>query len=113
MEEQSSAYKRARSAQLCNLSPTAHCLLLISFESADAGRNVLMYPWRTRIGTGLLLIAVLVHYANALWSIYFRRSLRLSPWQWAQISLGLCIPILLMSHVVGTTHCGERAGRQQ
>ena len=37
-----------------------------------------------------------------LWSIYIRRSLRLSRWEWGQLALGLCIPVLLMSHVVST-----------
>ena len=61
-----------------------------------------MTAWRTAAGTALLLAAFLVHYANALWSIYVRQSLRLSPWQWVQIALGLCIPLLLMLHVIGT-----------
>jgi len=81
---------------------TAHCLLLVSFEDAEATRNVLMYPWRTWLGTGILLTAFLVHYGNALWSIYIRRSLRLNRWEWTQLSLGLCIPVLLMTHVIAT-----------
>lgn len=85
---------------ICHL--TAHTLLLISFERAEATRNILMYAWRTWIGTALLVLAVLVHYTNALWSIYLRRSLRLARWEWGQLSLGLCIPILLMFHVVST-----------
>jgi adenylate cyclase len=85
---------------ICHL--TAHCLLLVSFEDAEATRNFLMYPWRTWIGTGILITAFLVHYGNALWSIYIRRSLRLNRWEWAQLSLGLCIPLLLMFHVVAT-----------
>ena len=85
---------------ICHLS--AHCLLLVSFEDAEATRNVLMYPWRTWIGTGFLLTAFLVHYINALWSIYIRRSLRLSRWEWVQVSLGLCIPLLLMFHIMAT-----------
>jgi adenylate cyclase len=85
---------------VCHL--TAHCLLLVSFEDAEATRNFLMYPWRTWIGTGLLITAFLIHYSNALWSIYIRRSLRLNRWEWAQLSLGLCIPVLLTSHVVAT-----------
>ena len=40
--------------------------------------------------------AALVHYVNALWSVYERRYLRLSRWEWWQLSLGLCIPPLLM-----------------
>src|SRR6266850_1152272 len=62
----------------------------------------LMTPWRTDAGTALLAAAALVHYANALWSIYARRSLHLARWEWAQLGLGLCIPILLIHHVVST-----------
>jgi adenylate cyclase len=61
-----------------------------------------MYVWQTKIGTGLLLTAFFVHYGNALWSIYTRQSLRLPPWQWTQAALGLSIPLLIMSHVMGT-----------
>jgi len=85
---------------ICHL--TAHCFLLVSFEDAEATRNVLMYPWRTRIGSGILVAAFLVHYGNALWSIYIRRSLRLNRWELAQLGLGLCIPLLLTFHVVAT-----------
>lgn len=85
---------------ICHL--TAHCLLLVSFEDAEAVRNVLMYPWRTSVGTGLLVAAFVVHFSNALWSIYVRRSLRLTRWEWAQLSLGLSIPALLIAHVVAT-----------
>ena len=61
-----------------------------------------MAPWRTITGTTILAGAFLVHYTNALWSIYARRSLRLSQWEWWQLALGLCIPVLLMAHVVST-----------
>ena len=37
-----------------------------------------------------------------MWSIYIRRALRLNRWEWTQLSLGLCIPLLLMFHVVAT-----------
>jgi adenylate cyclase len=85
---------------ICHL--TAHCFLLVSFEDAEAIRKFLMYPWRTWIGTAILVAAFLVHYGNALWSIYIRRSLHLTRWEWAQLSLGLCIPVLLTFHVVAT-----------
>ena len=85
---------------ICHL--TAHSLLLVSFDDAEATRNVLMYPWRTWIGTAILTAAFVAHYSNALWSIYIRRSLRLSRWELTQLTLGLCIPYLLMFHVVGT-----------
>jgi adenylate cyclase len=85
---------------ICHL--TAHCFLLVSFEDAEAVRNALMFPWRTWLGTGLLSAAVLIHFSNALWSIYIRRSLRLIRWEWAQLALGLCIPALLIPHIVST-----------
>lgn len=85
---------------ICHL--TAHSVLLISFEKAEAVLGFLMAPWRTWTGTGILAAAVLVHYANALWSIYIRRSLRLTRWEWAQLSFGLCIPLLLIAHVAST-----------
>jgi adenylate cyclase len=85
---------------ICHL--TAHAFLLVSFDTADVAFDITMTAWRTWPGTALLLTAFLVHYANALWSIYIRRTLRLPPWQWAQLALGLSIPLLLMIHVIGT-----------
>ena len=84
---------------VCHL--TAH-ILLVSFERAETARNIVMYPWRTSIGTAVLLTALMVHYLNALWSIYVRRYLRLASWEWWQLGLGLSIPVLLMLHVVST-----------
>jgi adenylate cyclase len=81
---------------------TAHCFLLISVEDAEVVLDALMAPWRTVLGTAILTAAFVVHYCNALWSIYIRRSLRLARWELAQLALGLCIPFLLMFHVVGT-----------
>ena len=85
---------------ICHL--TAHAFLLISLERADVALDILMAPWRTHAGAALLIAAALVHYANALWSIYLRRTLRFSRWEWTQLALGLCIPVLLMSHVTST-----------
>ena len=52
---------------LCHL--TAHSFLLVSFERAGAALDILMYPWRSVIGTAVLVSALLAHYSNALWSI--------------------------------------------
>ena len=79
-----------------------HSLLLVSLQLANAAHHILIDPWRTDLGTTVLVTAALTHYANALWSIYVRRHLRLSRWEWWQLGLGLCIPPLLMLHVVGT-----------
>ena len=85
---------------ICHLS--AHSLLLLSQPFAEEGLATLMRPWRSETGTALLVAAFLVHYANALWSIYERRSLRLNAWEWAQLGLGLCIPALFALHIAST-----------
>ncbi len=80
----------------------AHVALLVSFEWADAALAFMMAPWRTMPGTVLLAAAFLAHYANALWSIYSRRSLRMPQWELWQVLLGLAIPFLVSLHVMGT-----------
>jgi len=85
---------------ICHL--TAHSLLLVSLPVAETALTWLMWPWRSPVGTAILLSAFVIHYSNALWSIYVRRSLRLTRWEWSQLGLGLCIPALLMVHVTGT-----------
>src|SRR5262249_1789449 len=70
---------------VCHL--TAHSFLLVSFERAGAALDILMYPGRSVIGTAVLASALLAHYSNALWSIYVRRHLGLSRWEWWQLSL--------------------------
>jgi adenylate cyclase len=80
----------------------AHVALLVSFEWADATLAFMMEPWRTMPGTVLLAAAFLVHYTNALWSIYTRRSLRMPQWELWQLLLGVAIPFLIALHVMGT-----------
>lgn len=85
---------------LCHFS--AHAALLVSIPFGQEALDALMLPWRTLPGTIILASAGLVHYCNALWSIYRRRSLRMSRWEAWQLGLGLCIPVLITLHVVDT-----------
>jgi len=80
----------------------AHACLLISIPFGEAVLTALMTPWETLAGTILLATAAAVHYLNALWSIYQRRSLRMSRWELWQLVLGLSIPLLIALHVAGT-----------
>jgi len=80
----------------------AHVVLLVSLGWADTALSLMMWPWRTLPGTVLLLAAFLIHYGNALWSIYARRSLRMPAWELWQLVLGLSIPFLLVLHVMAT-----------
>jgi adenylate cyclase len=93
---------------ICHLA--GHSLLLVSQPFAEQALAALMRPWRSTAGTALLVTAFLVHYANALWSIYERRSLRLRAWEWAQLGLGLCIPALLALHIASTRLAEETLG---
>jgi hypothetical protein len=61
-----------------------------------------MSIWRNAVGTALLLAAVLIHLGQAFWSIYRRRHLRMPVWQALQLGLGVCIPLLLVNHAIGT-----------
>lgn len=85
---------------LCHL--TAHSFLLVSEPLATSVLIPLTKPWRSAIGTVILLTAFFVHYGNALWSIYVRRSLKMKRWEWAQLAMGLCIPVFLAQHVSAT-----------
>src|SRR5262249_60492041 len=85
---------------VCHL--VSHTTLLISFPVANRVLTILMAPWRTSPGTAILLAAALLHYANALWSIYERRYLRLSAWGLWRLGLGYCIPPLLIVNRVPT-----------
>jgi adenylate cyclase len=79
-----------------------HMLALVSMDAANAGHDVLMEPWEGAFGSGLLLTAGITHYANALWSVYERRTLRMGGAEIWQLGLGLAIPFLMMVHLSGT-----------
>ncbi|OAN49764.1 adenylate/guanylate cyclase domain-containing protein [Magnetospirillum moscoviense] len=85
---------------LCHL--INHMLALVSLDMAIAGHDVLMEPWESAFGTGLLLAAGITHYANALWAVYRRRTLRMGTAEAWQLGLGLTIPFLMMIHLSGT-----------
>ena len=88
-----------------------HSLGLISLEALEIGREWFLLLWRTTLGTLVLYGALLVHFLLALWSIYRRRTFRLSPVDWAQLLLGISIPILLVSHALNTRLAHEIYGQ--
>jgi adenylate cyclase len=68
----------------------------------DRARIALAVWWRSPAGTILLYGSLLTHFALALVALYRRTTLRMPAWEAAQLVLGLAIPPLLISHVVGT-----------
>src|SRR5947199_6789749 len=68
----------------------------------EAGRRWFLMIWRSQLGTLALYGAIVVHGGLGLWLLYQRRTLRMPGWEAAQYALGLALPALLASHVVGT-----------
>jgi len=79
-----------------------HALGLVSLDAMAAGRAWFLALWRNPLGTTALYGALLTHWLLGLWLIYRRRTLRMPAWEATQIVLGLAVPPLLVSHVVGT-----------
>src|SRR5215470_15651337 len=79
-----------------------HALGLVSVAAMEEGREWFLLLWRNPLGTVALYGALGSHIGLALWSLYQRRRLRMSFWEALQMLLGLAIPPLLTTHVVGT-----------
>ena len=87
-----------------------HALGLISLDAMEAGRGLFLAVWRSLPGTLLLYGALILHLGLAFWAIFRRRSLRMPLWEALQLVLGLCIPPLLVIHVLGTRMAHELFG---
>jgi len=80
---------------------------LHSVSAMGAWRYLLLDPWRTPVGTVLLVGAAGVHTALGLYAIAMRRSLSMSRTDLVQLVLGLVTPPMLITHVVATHIAGE------
>jgi adenylate cyclase len=87
-----------------------HSLGLISLEAMEAGRSWFLALWRNPVGTTLLYGSLLTHFSLALYALYQRRHLRIPFWEALQLTLGLCIPLLLATHFIGTRMAYEWYG---
>jgi adenylate cyclase len=79
-----------------------HALGLISLRVVEAGRIWFVFIWQSLPGQIALYGALGLHFSLALWALFRRRTLRLSPWEWTQLTLGALIVPLGAIHVVGT-----------
>ncbi len=87
-----------------------HAAGILSLDAAEDARVWFLWLWRGSIGTVLLYGSLLTHLCLALWAVYRRRSLRMPPWEAAQLLLGLTIPPLLIDHVIGTRGLHQEGG---
>jgi adenylate cyclase len=79
-----------------------HALGLISLRVLEEGRHWFAFVWSNPAGLTVLYGALFGHFCLALWSLYRRRALKLSRWEWTQWILGASIIPLGVIHVVGT-----------
>lgn len=87
-----------------------HAFGIVSLEAAEAVRTWFLWLWRNPVGTTLLYGSLVTHLCLAFWALYRRRSLRMPPWEAAQLLLGLSIPPLLIDHIIGTRGWYEEGG---
>lgn len=85
---------------LCHL--LNHAFGLISIAAMNEAHRYLLEIWRTPPGTMLLIAATIGHIAVAAIAIMKKRTLRMPAWEWAQIISGFAIPLLLVTHIIGT-----------
>jgi len=90
---------------LINHAPGIH-----SLAAMEVGRMLFLAVWRSAPGTLLLYGALACHIALVVHNLYRRRTLRMPPWEMAQIVLGLLIPFWLVVHLVGTRGVHELYG---
>jgi adenylate cyclase len=78
-----------------------HALGLVGLEAMEIGRDVFNFVWRNWIGTVALYGAATLHLSLVLASIYRKRGWRAVSWsEYLQITLGLCVPLLVANHAI-------------
>ena len=79
-----------------------HALGNISLAALESGLSIASVIWRQLPGLAVLYGALLSHLLLGLYAFYERRYFRWRPSEAAQLLLGLAIPALLVTHIVGT-----------
>jgi len=79
-----------------------HALGLVSLRVIEAGRVWFVFVWQGLPGQLALYGALLLHIALAFWTLFRRRTLRFSSWEWTQLGLGALIIPLGAVHFVAT-----------
>jgi adenylate cyclase len=79
-----------------------HSLGNFSLAWAEHGLLVHKFVWQSVIGTTALYSAFILHFFLGLYALYERRMVHWTGSELAQLLLGLAVPPLLVSHLVGT-----------
>ena len=87
-----------------------HALGLISLEVMSAVgfviHEIIAFPPISVVLYG----AILAHIVAALWKVFQRKTLKLQVREWVQLVFGLALPLLILTHVIGTRYAHEVYG---
>ena len=78
-----------------------HSLGNISLNALEYGLWFHVALWQSPVGTLLLYPALFVHGSLGLWALYQRRYFRWKATEITQLTLGLLIPVMLCTHLIG------------
>lgn len=87
-----------------------HALGVISIDVQERLLEVLAPIWQSVPGTLVLYGALITHALLGLYALWIRKTMRMPPWELAQLVFGLAVPLLLMPHVFGTRIAFELLG---
>ena len=79
-----------------------HALGVVGLDLMVAAQERVFVVWHRGPGTLLLVGALALHVALAARLVATKLGRGLAPWQWAQLALGVAIPLVLAQHVAGT-----------
>jgi adenylate cyclase len=79
-----------------------HSLGNFSLALAERGLLIHKFVWQSMIGTTALYGAFILHFFLGLYALYERRMVHWTGSELAQLLLGLAVPPLLVTHLVGT-----------
>jgi adenylate cyclase len=79
-----------------------HALGNISVGAMESGLVIQKWLWQSPPGALILYSALMTHMSLGFWALYERRDFRWTRAEATQLALGLCIPFLLVDHLLGT-----------
>lgn len=87
-----------------------HAMGIVSVNAMEKASEWHYLVWRSVPGEILLLAAIVTHVALALYRTSRRRTLKIPPWEFTQLVLGLYIPWTLIPHVGATVGLAKEFG---
>ena len=79
-----------------------HALGNISIGVMESGLAIQKLIWQSPPGAAILYTSLLTHMSLGFWALYARRRFHWTRLEATQLILGLAIPFLLTTHLIGT-----------